>query len=152
MYQIIVVGLGLSLILGGSYYVAKTDNYSVLGNTLTENTDALKLSTEDIAGNYVCAKTTGCANPYTLTLDTDGAATLHVTYENGVETKSEQGLWSLITGGFVSLTLTGPLLESDDSSARTFLIQSVSTSTLGKLVFDEKVYTDMVHPTFVREE
>lgn len=36
LYQIVVIGLGLTLLFGGGYYIARTDTNGVLRSTLSE--------------------------------------------------------------------------------------------------------------------
>lgn len=52
LYQIVVIGLGLTLLFGGGYYIARTDTNGVLQSTLSEEkkTDYVSSSTDSIEG------------------------------------------------------------------------------------------------------
>lgn len=138
MYQIIVLGVGFSLLLGGAYYIKKNDHAGLLAQTIAYNAP---LTPEDIAGEYVCDVDSGCSDMYTLSFDTSGTVEMVATGDSGGQLLSEGGVWRFEKGGAVTVVF---------SESHTFLIQSVSTTTLSRFVYDSQLYTNMRKPTFTR--
>lgn len=49
LYQIIVIGLGLTLLFGGGYYIAQTDTNGVLRSTLSEEKKSITEEDADMS-------------------------------------------------------------------------------------------------------
>lgn len=138
MYQIIVLGVGLSLLIGGAYYIKETDHVGLLAQTIVYNAP---LVSDDITGDYICDVNSGCSDTYTISFDKSGTVGLAVAADSGRQLLSEEGVWRFEKGGAITVIF---------SDSRTFLIQSVSTTTLTKLVYDAKLYPNMRKPIFSR--
>lgn len=151
MYQLIVIGLGITLIVGGGYYIATTDDVGVLKLSLVSTPvpqEALPTA-EEIAGTYLCGTESGCKRPHILTLSDDGAARLDVADESGADSGQESGAWSFVPGGFVSVVFSASS-SGEYEHPHAILIQSVRPDALSKYVYDDSEYPDMVKPTFTR--
>lgn len=152
-YQVIVLGIVLSLLFGGVYYIKKSDDAGVLSYAFSSSNKKIDysppLTVEDVAGKYLCESSSGCADPHTLDIEQTGAVHLITSYNEGVESFSEDGSWRFENGGLITLSFSDSSYEHYEVP-RTILIQSVSTSTLSKFVFDTKFYTGMYKPTFVK--
>jgi hypothetical protein len=147
MYQIVVLGLAFSLLFGGAYYIKTADSEGVLSSAFTSRASATVLSPDMIIGTYTCDTTEGCSTVHTLTLDDQGVSTM-TTIQND-QTVTAEGSWQLEKGQLVTVSLT----HAGDTvydQPHTFLIQSVGTSTLSKISYDTKVFTDIYKPVFVR--
>ena len=154
MYQFIVLGLGFLLLVGGGYLIYRSNDgnsgvlkqaFSTSKNIKTFNASS---TVETIVGVYACDVKSGCAGQYSLTLNQYGDVYLTHSDDNGLI--QEHGTWNFEQNGSITLTLT------DSSGApysvpRTILVQSVSKDHLSKLVFDNKIYTDMNSPVFTRQ-
>lgn len=138
MYQIIVLGVGLSLLIGGAYYIKETDHTGLLAQTIVSNAP---LVPEDIAGDYICDVNSGCSDTYTISFDKAGSLSIVAVADSGRQLLNEEGIWRFEKGGAITVIF---------SDSRTFLIQSVSTTTLTKLVYDAKLYPNMRKPIFSR--
>ncbi len=74
MYQTLVLGLGILLLVGVGYFITHTDNQGVISNSIQEtaSSSSVLVKQASVPGTYVCDSENGCANPRTL-----------VMYENG---------------------------------------------------------------------
>jgi hypothetical protein len=151
MYQIVVIGLGFSLVFGAGYYITKVDSSGVIEQSLVARDVAQPPTTESLAGDYLCEASSGCDYPYELVLSADGKASLTVSYSDRLETKTEKGVWNLERGGIVTTTLTESVTTGAYESAHTFLIQAITATSLSKIAYDKSTYTDMHKPTFQRQ-
>ncbi len=147
MYQIVVLGLACSLLFGGAYYVKNADNEGVLSQAFTSPVSIQPISLDMVVGTYTCDTTEGCDTLRTLTLDDQGASMM-TTIQDG-QTLIEEGTWQFEKGKLivVSLRYKG---DTAYDQPHTFLIQSVGTTTLSKISYDAKVFTDIHKPIFVR--
>lgn len=150
IFQVIVIGTLVTLLGGSGYYFIKADNNGILsqsiaGNKLEPNQQRMV----EIAGNYTCTPATGCKDSYNLDLNEGGTFGLTTSYGDGAETLAEKGDWSIIKMGFITLTVTGNQSTNYDIP-KTFLIKSVGTSTLSRILFSDKQYSDMKNPVFLK--
>ncbi len=47
MYQILVIGLGLLFVIGGGYYISRTDSNGVIQNSLSHDVKVFNSTTTD---------------------------------------------------------------------------------------------------------
>ncbi|MFA5132015.1 MAG: hypothetical protein WC444_01660 [Candidatus Paceibacterota bacterium] len=151
MYQFIVLALGLVLIVGGGYFITKANDHGVLGVSIAGKPEPFaKLPTaEEVSGVYRCNETSGCKNPYMMTLTEDGVAQVDIERKDAIDVLKEYGTWVFKSGGLLALTINGSSAGSYDPP-HAFLIQSIGTSTLSRYIFNAKQYTDLVKPVFTK--
>ena len=152
MYQTIVLGLGFLLIIGGGYLIKSIDKEGVILKSLSKDqkVEIFSLTADDISGTFLCNETSGCENEYAVTFSPSGDVQLMAVYKDGIETLIEKGIWRFETGGLISISLTDSQTKHYDIP-HSFLIQSVSTSTLAKISYDVTTYPDMHKPVFIRQ-
>ncbi len=152
-YQVIVLGIALSLLFGGAYYIKKSDDAGVLSYAFSTSNKKIEygppLTVEDVSGEYICEASSGCNDPHTLKIEPTGEVHMITSYNEGVESFSEDGTWRFENGGLITMSFSDSSYEHYEVP-HTMLIQSVSTSTLSKFVFDTKSYTGMYKPTFLK--
>lgn len=152
MYQTIVLGLGFLLVIGGGYLIKSVDKEGVIASSALKEQNVIntQLTGDDMSGIFSCDETSGCDNVHTITFDPSGAVRIVTIYKDGTETLDEQGSWKFENGGFISILITDSQVKHYEIG-RAFLIQSVSTSTLGKISYDTNLYPDMHKPTFTKQ-
>lgn len=148
IFQVVVIGTLVTLLGGSGYYFIKADNHGILSQSMTGNKlEQNQQRMVEVAGNYTCNSTTGCKDSYNLDLNEDGSFGLTTSYGDGAETLAEKGNWSIIKMGFITLTVTGNQSSNYDIP-KTILIKSVGTSTLSRILYSDKQYSDMKNPVF----
>lgn len=158
MYQVTVLGILFALLLGGGYYITKSDNKSMISGTLLEEksmqTDFIPTA-ENIVGRYLCDRASGCENEKTLAILSDGNVEISTNKNEGIEISNdvEKGQWSLGNGNTVVMSFDKTYTEGDESTTTTstLFVQSVSSTTLAKISFDRNIYKDMKKPVFTRQ-
>ena len=154
MYQFIVLGLGLLLVVGGGFLIKTTDSHSegILSKAFSNTNEMITVppTVETVTGEYSCDGTSGCVNPKVVTLDAYGGAHMVTTHIEGEETLKEEGTWRLEQGGLITLILSDSASEHYEIP-HVMLIQSVNVSGLSKISYDTRIYTDMHKPIFKRD-
>ncbi len=159
MYQIAVLGILFALLLGGGYYITKSDDKSMISGTLLEEksvqTDFIPTA-ENILGRYFCDRVSGCQSERTLNILSDGSVEMSTNNNEGIEISNdiEKGQWSI--GGrntiLMSFNKTSGEGEESTTTTSTLFVQSVSSTTLAKISFDRNIYKDIKKPVFAKQE
>lgn len=152
MYQTIVLGLGVLLVIGGGYLIEHTDKQGVIRSTISATSGNSTTTTQgvSIAGVYLCDAATGCPNPRTLTLAEDGGLKMNTYIDNGVEVMDEVGSWAKGTDGTLTLFMTGAQ-SGVYKTPHALEIKYVSPSTLSGISYDPSQYKDVKNPVFLRQ-
>jgi hypothetical protein len=149
MYQTIVVGLGFLLLFGGSYLIKETDNNGVLHDAAAET--AIIQSVSDVSGTYICDVDSRCLNPRELTLSDTGEASLTTSFDSGIETLKETGMWKLGQGNSIVLSLAE---NSQEAYSEPFVIslKRITEKTLMTSGETHVSYKDWGNPIFRKQE
>lgn len=152
MYQIIVLGLGFLLLIGGGWLIKSIDKEGVVSRSFSGDqvSDVASFTLENVSGSYVCDAASGCKTEYRMSLLPSGESELITTYGNGAEVSVEKGTWRFENGGMVSILMTESQVLRYEKP-RTFLVQLVGESKLSRLSFDKKIYSDMKKPVFIKK-
>ncbi len=113
MYQTLVLGLGVLLIVGVGYFVKHTDQAGVITSAVSVevSTSTTQNTSAGIAGTYVCDVDSKCNDPRILILKDDGELRMTTSYASGVEILEEAGTWKIEPKGDITILLTGTNTE-----------------------------------------
>lgn len=151
MYQFIVLLALFTVVIGGGFYIKKSDGEGVLKKAFSSNgpVDSFVATAENISGSYYCDNSYGCTDSHKLTISSGGTCELVTSYEGGMENEVERGTWQFNQNGTISISLVESLAERYDIP-HLLQINTVGSSTLKNLIYDTKIYPDMNNPIFVR--
>jgi hypothetical protein len=152
MYQAIVLGLGVLLVVGGGYLIQNTDKQGVILASVSTpaGTSTVKNKITSLPGTYVCDVGSGCQNPRILTVYETGEVKMNTNFDNGVEILDEVGTWTMNQEGRLILLLTGTSQETYPDP-RTLSVKYVSSTTLSGIGFDPSKYKDFKNPVFLKQ-
>ena len=151
LYQYVVLGTLVVVLGSGAYFIVKTDSQGVILQTIGESKPVM--SQDQISatsGIYTCGNDSGCGSQRILNLKDDGGAELDTTYGDGSETLTEAGDWYIGQRGFMTIHLSGSQVGAY-TKPKTITVRGVGTSTLSRLVFSSKDYSDMVNAIFLKQ-
>ncbi len=113
MYQTLVLGLGVLLLLGVGYFIGHTDQTGVINSAVSTpvSTSTTQTASTSVAGTYVCDIDSKCSDPRILILEEDGELRMTTSYTSGVEILEEVGTWLVEAKGDVLIFLTGTNTE-----------------------------------------
>lgn len=155
MYRYFVLFLLGSSLFIGAYYLREAGIDKVV-DLANPNQDVQLLTPDDVIGKYLCADVNGCKQDYEITLYPSGVAKLSEVKDGEDAHVVERGSWKFVSGGFISLSLEEKIEEGKDdvtyANPVAFLIQSVSTSTLAKFVYNTKLYPLITKPKFIKQD
>jgi hypothetical protein len=150
MYRYFVLFLVGGFALLGAYYVREAGVERVF-SYIPNNGDEEALTPDDVIGKYLCDEVNGCKEPYEITLYLNGAVKLMRIETEDMSEVVERGKWAFVPGGLINISLDEKDGEKYESPV-TILIQSVSTSTLAKIVYNAKLYPMIIKPKFIKQE
>lgn len=162
MYRYLVFALLGGAFLIGGYYVREAGIERVFSyDPVAAQLEIL--GTEDVIGKYLCDPTSGCKVPYQITLYLNGAAKLSRLETGTTSEVTDRGDWKFIDGGLIALSLqrenedksdsdAGEVMTKTNESIEHLVIQSISSSTLTKLIYNQKAYPFMTKPKFKKQE
>ena len=146
MYQLVVLGLACTLLLGGAYYIKSADGSGILSQAIIS--PSYRITEDMIPGVYVCDASSGCTNVATLTLKDTGDVVL--VSGSDAEAIEETGTWQFVKGQLVSISLTAQK-DTIYDVPHTLLVQSVGTSTLTKISYNSNLFPGIYKPTFTKQ-
>lgn len=131
MYQTLVLGLGILLLIGVGYFIEHTDQAGIITSAVSTevSTSTTQNTPTNIAGTYVCDVDSKCNDPKVLVLKDDGELHMTTSYASGVEILEEVGTWLLEAKGDVAIFLTGTNTEVY-VAPHMFYLRKVSDMTL----------------------
>ena len=145
MYQFVVIGLGLTLLIGGGYYLKKTDDSGVLSKAFAR--DSAFPTLDSVAGTYTCDINSGCAYPSEFTFLPTGKVEFIARYDDDRGEMRETGIWRFGKGGTVNVTLS----KSDGKEfnrVHKLAAHTVESEQLSAFIFDSMLYPHMSEPVF----
>ncbi len=113
MYQTLVLGLGVLLLIGVGYFIGHTDQAGIITSVVSVpvSTSTAQSTPTNIAGTYVCDIDSKCSDPRILILEEDGELRMTTSYASGVEILEEVGTWLFEAKGDIVILLTGTNTE-----------------------------------------
>lgn len=152
MYQTLVLGLGVLLIIGVGYFVKHTDQAGVITSAVSVevSTSTTQNTSAGIAGTYVCDVDSKCSDPRVLVLEESGELRMTTSYASGVEILEETGTWKIESKGDITIFLTGTNTEVY-TTPQTLLLRKVSEVTLAGLPNASSEYKEWGTSLFRKE-
>lgn len=152
MYQTLVLGLGVLLLIGVGYFIERTDQAGVITSLVSTpvSTSTPQSVTLSLTGTYVCDIDSKCGDPRILILEDDGELHMTTSYASGVEILEEVGTWLLEAKGDIIILLTGTNTEVYATPERLSL-RRVSDATLAGLPNTSPEYKEWGTSLFRKE-
>ena len=152
MYQFIVLLALFTVVIGGGFYIKKSDGEGVLKKAFSSSgpVDTFIMTSENVSGSYYCSVVSGCSEYYKLNITTGGTAEMVTSYEGGMENVVERGTWAFGEKGAIDVSLVESMGNYYDIP-HLIKINTVSSSTFKNIIYDSKIYPDMKNPVFIKE-
>lgn len=152
MYQTLVLGLGILLLVGVGYFIQHTDSQGVISHSIevTASSSSATAKQNTAPGTYLCDSENGCTNPRTLSIYEDGTLKLSTSFDNGVEVLDEAGTWKIENEGMMTIRIT-ETATNVYQNPRTLQVKYISGTTLSGLSYDESQFKDLKNPVFIRQ-